>query len=50
MAPGVDETRPEKPQVSGCCGAVLADNSLQYRLAVVDSASGLADRGGGPSI
>ena len=38
------------PQVSGCCGAVLADTSLQHRVAVGDSASGLADRGGGPPI
>ena len=38
------------PQISGCCEAVLADMSLQHRMAVGDSASGLADRGGGPSI
>ena len=41
---------PWVPQVSGCCGAVLADTSLQHHVAVRDSASGLANWGGGPSI
>ena len=36
--------------MSGCCGAVLADTSLQHCVAVGDSTSGLADRGGGPPI
>ncbi|KAI3368501.1 hypothetical protein L3Q82_025391 [Scortum barcoo] len=47
-APGVDEIRPEYLQVSGCCGAVLADTPLQHCMEVGDSASGVANRGGGP--
>ncbi|KAK3523769.1 hypothetical protein QTP70_010056 [Hemibagrus guttatus] len=43
---GVDEIR--VPYGSGCCGAVLADMSLQHSVAVRDSASGLGDRGGDP--
>ncbi|KAK3514864.1 hypothetical protein QTP70_033805 [Hemibagrus guttatus] len=35
---------------SGCCGAVLADTSLQHSVAVKDSAFGLGDQSGGPSF
>ncbi|KAI3363344.1 hypothetical protein L3Q82_011969 [Scortum barcoo] len=38
------------PQVSGCCGAVLADMPLQHCMEVGDSASGVANWGGGPSF
>ncbi|KAK3507787.1 hypothetical protein QTP70_000368 [Hemibagrus guttatus] len=48
-APGVDEIHSEY-LVSGCCGAVLADTSLQHSVVVRDSASGLGDQGGGPSF
>ncbi|KAK3513140.1 hypothetical protein QTP70_003771 [Hemibagrus guttatus] len=46
-APGVDEIRPEYLK---SWEAVLADTSLQHSVAVRDSASGLGDRGGGPSF
>ncbi len=48
-APWVDEICPV-PQMSGCGGAVLVDTPLQHRVEVGESASGLADRGGGPSL
>ncbi|KAI3371992.1 hypothetical protein L3Q82_006861 [Scortum barcoo] len=44
-APGVDEIRPGVPQVSGCCGAVLADTPLQHCMEVGDSTSGVANLG-----
>ncbi|KAI3360630.1 hypothetical protein L3Q82_002294 [Scortum barcoo] len=47
---GVDEIRPEYLQISGCCGAVLADTPLQHCMEVGDSASGVANWGGGPSF
>ncbi|KAK3561419.1 hypothetical protein QTP86_002547 [Hemibagrus guttatus] len=43
-APGMDEIRPEY------LTTFLADTSLQHSVAVRDSASGLGNRGGGPSF
>ena len=50
-APGVDEVRPEFLRALDVVGlAVLADTPLQHRVDIGDSASGLADRGGGPPL
>ncbi|KAI3355482.1 hypothetical protein L3Q82_018318 [Scortum barcoo] len=49
-APGVDEIRPEYLKSLDVVRAVLADTPLQHCMEVGDSASGVANRGGGPSF
>ncbi|KAI3368082.1 hypothetical protein L3Q82_026900 [Scortum barcoo] len=41
----VEEILARVPQVSGCCGAVLANTPLQHCMEVGDSASGVANQG-----
>ncbi len=46
----MDEIHPEYLKSLDVVGTVLADTSLQHRVAVGDSTSGMADRYGGPSL
>ncbi|KAI3366564.1 hypothetical protein L3Q82_000487 [Scortum barcoo] len=49
-APGVDEIRPEYLKSLDVVGLSLADTPLQHCMEVGDSASGVANWGGGPSF